>query len=222
MNWIKSKLQKLSSCELGFVEHPKGDAVSKVRDAAVEIHEWLVAHNIQHFFIGGLAVQFWGRPRATVDVDICAVIPPEAIDRAVELLLASFRPRVPDPLNFAAQHGVLLLSASNDCGIDISLSGLWFDSEAVVRTSDLEVAPGKRLPICSAEDLIVMKSVAGRARDEDDLKVIIQLERNRLDVELIRRLLKEYAALTDEDEPAQRFERFWRRYGEQGTESSDV
>jgi len=196
--------------------------VGEIRDAAVEIHDWVSANGIPHFFIGDIAVQFWGRPRATVDVDVCAVVPPQDADRAVELLLASFKSRVPNPADFAAQHGVLLLFASNGCGVDVSLSGFWFDSEALERTSDLEAAPGKRLPVCSAEDLIVMKSIAGRARDEDDLKVVIQLERDRLDVKLIRRLLKEYAALTDEDEPAQRFECFWLRFGEQDKEQFDA
>ncbi len=196
--------------------------MGEIRDAAVEIHDWLSAHRVPHFFIGGFAVQFWGRPRATVDVDLCAVIPPQDMDRVVELLLASFRSRVPDPLSFAAQNHVLLLFASNGCGVDVSLSGFWFDSEAVNRTSPLDVAPGERLPVCSAEDLIVMKSVAGRARDEEDMKAIIQLERDRLDVKLIRRLLKEYRSLTDEDEPAQRFERFWRRFGEQKMDPPDA
>ncbi|MFW6158825.1 MAG: hypothetical protein ACOC8E_05650, partial [Planctomycetota bacterium] len=151
-------------------------------------------------------------PRATADVDVTAVVPPGQEDRVIELLLADFEPRIADAGEFAAESRTLLVFASNGCGVDVALSGFWFDADAAKRAGELEVSPGRRLPICSVEDLIVMKSVAGRPIDESDLKFLIQVERERLDVGLIRSLLKQYTAITDEDEPGRRFERFWGRY----------
>jgi hypothetical protein len=30
-----------------------------IAEAAVEMHEWFAAHGVRHFFLGGIAVQFW-------------------------------------------------------------------------------------------------------------------------------------------------------------------
>jgi 5-methylcytosine-specific restriction endonuclease McrA len=44
--------------------------VSALGDAAREILDWLEAHDLHACLIGGLAVQRWGEPRLTQDVDL--------------------------------------------------------------------------------------------------------------------------------------------------------
>jgi len=41
-------------------------------EAAWEIHCFMTSHQIPYAIIGGLAVQYWGEPRLTGDVDITA------------------------------------------------------------------------------------------------------------------------------------------------------
>ena len=183
--------------------------MSEITEAAVEMHEWFAAHGVPHFFVGGIAVQFWGNPRATLDVDMCAVASTDEEDDLLAQLLRDFRPRTPDAGEFAKQHRVLLVAASNGCGVDISLAGPWFEENALKRAVSAEIAPGKYIPVCSAEDLIVYKAIAGRAQDIEDIRSIIKSEGAALHIKEVRRLLSEYRQLTDEDDPERVLEQAW-------------
>ncbi len=66
---------------------------------------------------------------------------------------------------------MLLLQTAS--GIDIALAGLPFEENAVRRSIPVEYAPGIRLRICTAEDLIVMKAFADRPQDRIDLRGIL-------------------------------------------------
>lgn len=63
--------------------------------AACEAERW------RFCFIGGLAVQRWGQPRETVDVDLMPLTGFRDEARFAETLIARFEPRIPDPLAFA-------------------------------------------------------------------------------------------------------------------------
>jgi len=45
-------------------------------EAAWQAHEVLAALGQRHALIGGLAVQFWGQPRFTRDVDMAVLVEP--------------------------------------------------------------------------------------------------------------------------------------------------
>ncbi len=42
--------------------------------AAAEVSRFLDIHNVPHYVIGGLALQHWGEPRMTRDVDITVLV----------------------------------------------------------------------------------------------------------------------------------------------------
>jgi hypothetical protein len=60
----------------------------------------------------------------------------------------------------------------------LALSG--FEQQAIARAKQLELA-GCLVPVATAEDLIIMKSFAGRPRDDDDVRGIIVAQGERLD-----------------------------------------
>lgn len=63
-----------------------------------------------------------------------------------------------------------------------------------------EVLPGVRVRTATAEDIVVMKSIAGRPRDVDDIERIIATQGKKLDAEYIRRWLAEFSeALPETD-----------------------
>ena len=86
-------------------------------------------------FIGGLAVQRWGEPRETVDVDLTLLTGFGGEDRFVSALLTHFEPRIDDAAAFAQVNRVLLLRAPSGVGLDIAMGGLPFEESAVVRSS---------------------------------------------------------------------------------------
>lgn len=123
--------------------------------------------------IGGLAVQHWGEPRFTKDVDMTLLTGFGGEKEYVETLLKIFRPRIEGAGEFALQNRVLLLQSSEGIGIDIALGALEFERSAIARAQDIEVMEGRTLFLCSAEDLIVMKAFADRTLDWHDVAGII-------------------------------------------------
>ena len=59
--------------------------------------------------IGGLAVQAWGEPRFTMDVDITVLAGLGWEEEFVDGWLAEFPSRIPDAKSFALENRVLLL-----------------------------------------------------------------------------------------------------------------
>ena len=115
-------------------------------------------------------------------------------------LLQSFKPRVEKPAEFAIRNRVLLLSASNDVGIDLSLAGLPFEEQMIERSTEHEFAPGCLIRTCSAEDLIVLKAFAARDKDWMDIKGIVLGHKPRLDRAYIFRELTPLVELKEQPE----------------------
>jgi len=79
----------------------------------------------------------------------------------------------------------MLLTASNDVPLDITLSGLPFEKQMIDRATPFLYAPDCSLLTCSAEDLIVLKTFADRAQDWIDVRGIIARQKGQLDIEYI-------------------------------------
>lgn len=141
--------------------------------AAFELQQRLEAHAWRFCFIGGLAVQHWGEPRLTRDLDLALLSGFGNEAPFVDALLAHYTGRIADARAFALERRILLLRTESGIGIDVSLAALPFEEQAVNRSSEIEFMPGTRLRICSAEDLIVMKIFAGREIDLHDVRSII-------------------------------------------------
>jgi hypothetical protein len=161
--------------------------------------------------MGGLAVQYWGEPRLTRDVDVTAAVPLDGTEDFVRLIMSHFVSRVEDAVSFARQTRMILVKASNGCEIDISMSIPDYEDEVIRRAIDYELEQGKRVQLCSAEDLIIHKAVAGRPRDIEDIEGIVYRQGNSLDVEYIRLWLREFAAALENPELSNRFKVPWRR-----------
>lgn len=187
--------------------------MSKLIDAAIEVHDWLLKRRLPHFFIGGLAVQRWGEPRFTQDVDVCIVAQPEGVKGLVQELLKAFQPRIDGAAELAMESWILLLTTSSGFPLDVTLAALGPEEDMNTRAVEVEMEPGRTLPICSAEDLVLYKATADRGKDASDLEGIITRQGPSLDVGRIRRLLKQLCAAIDEGEPLERFERAWAEFG---------
>jgi hypothetical protein len=172
--------------------------------AAVEVQSVLSAGGIRSCVIGGLAVQRWGEPRATQDVDFSALAPIGEEQRALDLLLGAFTPRRPDGRAFAIANRVLLIQASNGVAADVGLAGSPFEVDILDRSTVWEVAPGFSVVTCSAEDLVIYKLVA---RDVADIEGIVRRQWAALDVERIRRYGTLFAELKEEPELMRPFEK---------------
>lgn len=162
--------------------------------AAAEIQSSLQRAGEKFCFIGGVALQRWGEPRLTRDVDLTLLCNYGAESPVVERLLAIFAPRMPDAREFALQHRVLLLRANSGIPIDIAFGSIPFEERAVKRASEFDFGEA-RLLTCSAEDLVVFKAFAGRERDWADIESIVMRQTVHLDWTLIYNELAPLAEL---------------------------
>lgn len=142
-------------------------------EQALELQTLLDRQGWGFCFIGGIAVQRWGEPRLTRDIDITLLAGFGREEVFIDFLLERFESRVSDARSFAMQYRVLLLRTAQGTGIDIALGALPFEEEAVRRSTQLEYLPGIRLRTCTAEDLVVMKAFAGRPTDWNDVRGIL-------------------------------------------------
>ena len=154
-------------------------------EVARRVQEFLDARAWRSCIIGGVAVQRWGEPRLTRDVDVTLLTGLGGEEKYVDEILKHFASRVADAREFALTRRVMLLTSEDGTDIDLALGGLPFEENAVGRASDFEFYPGMTLRTCSADDLMVMKAFAGREQDWGDVKGIISRQGEALNWRLI-------------------------------------
>ena len=175
--------------------------------AAADLQAVCESHGWKFCIIGGLAVQRWGEPRETVDVDLTLLTGFDDESTFVTALLAAFVPRVPEAAAFARVNRVLLLRASSGVGLDIALGGLPFEESVVARSTMFSFPPDVSLRTCSAEDLVVFKAFADRPKDWVDVDGVLIRQSTALDWAYIRHHLSQLAELKEAPELVGKLER---------------
>jgi hypothetical protein len=156
-------------------------------EAALELQGFLESLGEKFCIIGGLAVQRWGEVRLTVDADATVLTDWSRDEVVTDLLLGSpFLPRMADAREFALSNRVLLLKNAKGTHVDVALGAMDFENRSVQRSSLWRVSENATLRTCSAEDLVVHKTFAGRTRDWADIEGILQRQGPKLDLELVR------------------------------------
>ena len=85
--------------------------MKKVLEAAGEIQSFLESRSWDFCFIGGIALQAWGRPRNTNDADITLLTGIGSEKEFVDELLGAFESRIKeDPADFFVRRRVVLIS----------------------------------------------------------------------------------------------------------------
>jgi hypothetical protein len=172
--------------------------------ALAALMRWFDEHELQAAVIGGVGASLRGKPRLTNDIDVVVV------DANAEALVRSgaefgFTPRIADAIEFARNTRVLLLRYSPAAvDLDLSLGMLPFEHEVVERATFID-AGDVSVRIASAEDLVIMKAVAGRARDVADIENLISANPD-LDVERIRRWVREFSSVLETPEMYEKLE----------------
>ncbi len=182
-------------------------------EAAWELHRFLKQQDIPYAVIGGVAVQKWGDQRFTQDVDISiATSLEESPQKLVRLITDHFPSRKLNPFEFARQTRMVLITASNGVDVDIALALPGYEGQMLERAIEYELEAGKNIQLCTAEDLIIHKAVAGRPQDVIDIQGIIYRQGDELDLSYIRDWLKQFTDVLGEPEVLARFEEAWQCY----------
>lgn len=157
--------------------------VQRVAQRAVA---FLDARGVPHVLIGGLAAQFWGRARSTLDVDLLVLAEAAQFTSLGQALVAEgFRLRRPDPvsvgdcavLEFALEDEQALIEVR----VDLLTAGTDFHRMIVADGLATELG-GASLRVARCEDLIMLKLLAERPIDLVDARELWQINKADLDL----------------------------------------
>ena len=160
-----------------------------LKDALRQSVALLKKHGYRYAVIGGLANQLWGVLRLTKDVDIKILVPNTDYSTVRAAIRAVFpvraRPHVPaNPLIVDALVG--------EIAVDFLLAIPGYEENIITRATRRKLG-GLSVWICSAEDLIIQKAVANRAKDWLDVEGILTEQHKKLDEDYIENWLAQFA-----------------------------
>ena len=139
-----------------------------------------------------------GVPRLTRDIDLAVAAQDVSVrDLAAELSEVGIVPRIADAVEFAEENQVLLVRHA-ESGVDIDVSRAWLPFELLAAAS-IESLGGVRTSIALPEDLIIFKAVAWRPQDKQDVERLLALYGSRVDLDRIRRHVKELGEALEVD-----------------------
>lgn len=95
----------------------------------------------------------------------------------------------PVPSDFIERTRVVPLVHASGIQTDLVLGGPGLEEVFLERAIELEVE-GVRVPVATAEDLIAMKILGGRAKDLDDVRSLLAANSGRLDLAHVRGVLR--------------------------------
>ncbi len=147
-----------------------------------EIVDHLEREEIDYALIGGFAAALRGRTRVTDDIDLVVSLDPNsAMEFSASLDTHSFEPLFPE-FEQVVRSAFLLPLRHRTTGISLDLaigvSGL--EQQVIARATLVDIG-GRQIYVATADDLIVMKTLAGRPQDEIDIKGIVAANRMTID-----------------------------------------
>lgn len=181
--------------------------LSRVLAAAGEVQSFCQRREWRFCFIGGIAVQRWGNPRFTQDVDLTVLTGFGKEAEFTDALLGTFGARRSDTRAFAVSRRVVLLRTNSGVDIDVAFGALPFEERSIQRSSTWMWGEAPSLNTCSAEDLVVHKAFAGRDRDWGDVESVLVRQHGKLNQAQVRSELKPLLELKGELEALVKFER---------------
>ena len=161
--------------------------------ALTDLVNWLDAAKVPSMVIGGVAASVLGRPRLTQDVDALALLPEADWARVIAAATRhGIAARIDNALEFAGRSRVLLMRhVDSSIDIDLSFGSLSFE-QAAVEYSEVHEIGGLRVHLPRIEDLLIMKAVAGRPKDLQDIEGLLAVNPNA-DIAVARQWIREFA-----------------------------
>ena len=146
---------------------------------------------VRWYLFGAQAAIFHGVARLTADVDVTVLLEPHSAGRLASVMKANgFRLRVTATDDFVARTRVLpFVHSATRLPVDVVLAGPGIEEQFLDR-AEFHVLEGARVPIATVEDLVTMKILAGRPKDLDDAKGMLQARSEEIDLDHVRRMLQ--------------------------------
>lgn len=163
---------------------------------------FLEKHNIKYAVIGGLATSQWGYERYTADLDFKIFVPNTDYPAMRELLRRAFpenpRPHIPN-------HALVLAVEIDGVIVDFGMGYPGFD-ELVIERAVEYTAKGYKIRFATPEDLIILKVIANRGKDWQDIEGLVNSRVDDLDFGYMENWMVQFAEALERPELMQRYQ----------------
>ena len=146
------------------------------------VERTLREHRIEHAFVGGLALSAWAVPRATFDLDLAVSLPGEeqkellaSLDRLGWSVESIFERGWRDRMAGIPVIHVGIPAERALIRVDFLIAETPFLRSVLARKVDIDLGQGG-VPVCSAADLVLLKLIAWRKKDQVDLENILWMQ----------------------------------------------
>ncbi|MDP2321999.1 MAG: nucleotidyltransferase [Acidobacteriota bacterium] len=187
---------------------------SPVADLLADLSRAFDALGISWYLFGAQAAIVYGVARLTADVDVTVRAPSTPTSEWLAVLRHhGFEPRFADP-GFIEQTRVLPVThTATGLPVDIVLAGPGLEEEflnrAVVRSID-----GVRVPVVEIADLVVLKVLASRPKDLEDVVMLMRVQGDAVDIARVRAVLSMLEAALGQSDLLVAFEQCQKRSAE--------
>ena len=155
----------------------------------LQLFEILSKRNVRYLLCGGLAVNIYGIPRSTADIDLLVDFEEKNIEEFLStmqflsyisslpfslkiLINKEERDRITKEKNLIAYS--FFNSEKNTVSVDV-LVQFPISFEAMWQKREIRTLNSLEINLVSIEDLITMKTATGRNQDEKDIQLLSQL-----------------------------------------------
>jgi hypothetical protein len=164
-------------------------ALSPFAAALADLKKALAALRVDWYVFGAQAALIYGAARVTADVDVTLRLGKVTTARlATALKRCGFQLRVEDPAFVRTTRVLPILHVRTSVPADLVIAGPGLE-DAFLEHATVQDLGGVRVPVARAEDVIVMKLLAGRDKDLDDVTAILAARGTVLDVKYVRTTL---------------------------------
>jgi hypothetical protein len=145
----------------------------------VALAQSLSKQNIPYMIIGGQAVLLYGEPRLTRDIDITLGVDTDRLNDLLEIIKKNELKWIPeDPVSFVKETMVLpAVKETSGVRIDFVFSFTPYETQAIKRARKITIQ-NETVFFASPEDVLIHKIFAGRPRDLEDVRTILQKNKN--------------------------------------------
>lgn len=150
---------------------------------------FLEENGYRYAVIGGIALSQWGHVRYTQDVDLKVLVPDTNYDAVRQAIRAAFPQRA---RSHAPENPLIVAVSIDSVTVDFLLAIPGYEELIIKRAVQRDLG-GWSAWICSAEDLIIQKAVAGRGKDWPDVEGLLIEQRGKLDETYIEDWLSQFA-----------------------------
>ncbi len=148
---------------------------------------------IPWYLFGAQAAIVYGVARLTADVDVTARVPPGDAGWLETIDAHGFERRFTDA-GFALQaHVVPVVHRATGLPVDIVLAGPGLEEQFLERAVKLDV-DGVAVPVIEVSDLVVLKVLAARPKDIEDVAALLRTQGARIDDGRVRAVLGDLEA----------------------------